>query len=960
MRIFFIFLNNIIIFIKSRDLFSRVRIIFIGLTSIIIFLVIIYISKAFVSFYDYKYHVNFRAEINKKFFLFLLKNEIKKDYVKLISPKLKKNDSKLDSFNITIKPEHIKNLNSNLPNSGRDKYYPAYLRINNQKTQKIKIRYRGDNPFHWFYEKKSLRILLKKNNLYKMERKLNIVNPSFSLSFADVANYQVSRELGLISPNFYPVILFVNGEYMGVYNYLSQTDESLLRKHKKMPGSIYSGEPDRELSYAVINENGKALVKHDGKYIGLFNYNPKELGIKKFKKIPGNFYSNEIDPKKNYEVFDKKTGIWTRPNLWPKMSSRNFEQKNNRDDINFFLNSINKSSKEEFYKFFNRYINKESFYNFTALDRITGAFHHDIIHNHRWYFDPYKGKFEPIQWDLRYWSDHQKLKDVNNYPLLQNVNFNPILAYELDKVTYKLYQENVMERLLDVYKKSLNKVENELKADKFKKHDFNYNFEKQPIAYSSPIAYQDYLNAFEYNKNEIIKRKQIVLKILDSTDIKFELGPISDKKSYLKFFVSSNSPVIVDFTKLDIDIKRYFENKEIELNKKIEILYPGRQIKDRINFFASTWRGDKEIFNEIQVYKYILNSPENEIDLNQINYSNAVTGKKVVPEKIANKLNIKSSSIHPWKIALPETQNIILENIVYVSKDIEYHENETVTIKPGTTFVMDSGVSIIFYGKVNAVGTKNNHIKFLPKDTDKPWGSIILHGKSTNGSKFKFVDFEGGSLTTKNLVNYTAQFNIHDNDNFVVENCTFKNNLIGDDNMHVAYSEGVIMNSFFYNSHADALDIDISKVRIKDNVFNVSGNDGIDLMTSDVNIVNNVISKSGDKGISIGEWSENVIINNNIFHNNNIGIATKDKSKVKLDNSIFINSKKSIIEAYNKNWRYDAGGFVLGDNIYVIGNDKTIFDKKSQITIKAKKTSSIPMDFLWYKNLNYITKELMD
>ena len=75
-----------------------------------------------------------------------------------------------------------------------------------------------------------------------MERTFNLINPVEMSSYRDVLNYSLARQQGLISPDCYPVRVRINGQYMGVYLYISQVDENLLRKYKRMPGSIYYGD----------------------------------------------------------------------------------------------------------------------------------------------------------------------------------------------------------------------------------------------------------------------------------------------------------------------------------------------------------------------------------------------------------------------------------------------------------------------------------------------------------------------------------------------------------------------------------------------------------------------------------------------------------------------------------------------------------------------------------------------
>ena len=97
-----------------------------------------------------------------------------------------------------------------------------------------------------------------------MEKKFNLLNPPSITSFRDIITYSLSKELGLLAPDFYPIRLFINSTYMGLYLYLSQVDESLLRKHKRMPGSIYHGDigsPINQDGYYDLWFNSRHWIK---------------------------------------------------------------------------------------------------------------------------------------------------------------------------------------------------------------------------------------------------------------------------------------------------------------------------------------------------------------------------------------------------------------------------------------------------------------------------------------------------------------------------------------------------------------------------------------------------------------------------------------------------------------------------------------------------------------------------
>lgn len=851
--------------------------------------------EAMLSFNAYKKAVDPKMELTLDRFHFFFKNKIKEQWTKITSPKpLSDKDSPLKTFHITIAQAELNSLNENLPESGKDHYVEGYLKVSDdKKVKKIKLRYRGDQNFHWLNKQKSLRIKLAENDIYNMEKKLNIVNPPHIFSIIDSVNYEFSKELNIISPDYYPVRTFINGQYMGVYMYLSQADESLLRKYKRMPGSIYAGDGAPE---------GKTV------------------------KVNGVWQ------------------LWKEPSYWKKIASRNAEQENNRDDINFFIDKVN-SNGLEFYNFFNRYLDKDKFYNYFALDTVFGSHHHDVHHNHKIYFDPYKGTFEPIEWDLRFWTD-SKNKDTSIYKLINKVKLNPILEYERDKVAYSLMTkggllvDNILEKLK--YYSSLQR--SDLVSDVNRDHAWMHKL--FPTWISTPYSMKELDKSINSFSNILKNRRYFLIEKYNNTSLKYKQEGIK----YI-FKVEGNSPVIIDFSKLSLNVYKdtnfngVHDTYDIKVNKE-EIIYPGRSIRKDI---STNWPDIlKKIESAPLYYTFFIDDAVHK----KISAINAISGEKLKAINENFNLNNKSNSIHPWKIATRKIKEIILSGRVEINETVVYGKNTAITIAQNTVFILEEGVSIFFYGKIEALGKKGKPIKFIAKDPKKPWGTISVQGKATTGSRFEYVEIENGSVDTHNLIHYTSPFNIHNSDWFEVRHCKIGRNFVGDDAMHIAYSKGIVDSTEFTYAKSDALDIDISNVEITNNIFYKSGNDGLDIMTTMMNASNNVFIDTGDKGISVGEWSE-ADITDSFFLRTYIGTEIKDKSKVNANNLIYIDSVKTAINLYNKNKRYDAGGTLNAETIYLTGNTKVIADKFSQKKIKHRIEKTIPSlsAYRWYENL---------
>ena len=864
----------------------RYRLAIAALLLLIILVVLQYPIRAVSTYFIYKTKVNKKLELTSDIFYFLLKNEFQKDKIKFFTPQVQSDSSsKLKTFRFTIDPKDIDSLNINLPESGKDHYVDAYMQVsdNPKKIRKVNLRYRGDNNFHWLYPQKSLRIKLSKKDTYNMEKKFNLINPPYDYTIVDIINYQISSKLGIIAPDYFPARVFINGNYAGVYLYLSQADESLLRKHKLMPGSIYYGDN------APANKDGVS-------------------------------------------------NLWYNPKYWEKKAARNAEQKNNREDINYFINSIQKMNHKEFYGFVNTMMDIDKFYKYFALDVIFGSEHHDYHHNHKIYFDPYKGKYQPIQWDLRFWHPYGT-KDVSVYPLIQKISQNPILEYQRDKVTYELMQQDMFK--LSNIKASLTQIFEEqrldLEADPYKDRAL-YDSKWLKGWFSQPFKIEDMNRTLRDKLYHYSIRQTKLQKIFEHATIYYSLKRKPSTNSYLLEVLSGgNSPVEIELTDKNSSIYR-----DMNFNKKLDssdilttdnlLVYPARvALNKRVEHFTPLLSGKTKVVPTKEYYAFIIKSTKN-LTARDFKFTNKITGRSIKAQRVRSiqAKHIKKTSIHPWSLPQPKNKTEILEGNISVTKTLIFDKYTSVTIKAGTTFMMDANCSLFFYGKVEAIGTKDKPIKFIAKDKKKPWGIVVLQGQDTSNSYFDHCWFENGSVDSRNLIHYTSPFNIHDSKNFTVKNSTIGRNFIGDDAMHIAYSNGVIDNTLFKDARSDGLDIDISDVTIKNCIFQNSGNDGLDIMTTKMKAFNNKFMDTGDKGISVGEWSE-ANISNSIFIRTTIGLEIKDKSKVVASNLKFINSKDKAINLYHKNKKYDEGGFLKAKNLSFIGNSMVKIDKKSKV-----------------------------
>jgi len=858
-------------------------------------IVLSYLGSAWLDLHQYKHHIERMTNrehvgnlITVERFRLALRKRLQTDFSGWINPAPTIHDAaEIKAYYIYADPDDFSQLNSDLPDSGKNYVNGYMLTSEQQKIQKIKLRYRGTIPTHWAFRQKSLRIKMAKGELNQMDTEFNLVNPPHRYFPIDYVSYDISREAGLLAPDSEPVRVFINSEYMGLYSYVSQVNESTLRKNRRMPGSIYYGEPAR-----YMDEHGVNV-------------------------------------------------LWKHAPSWKKQAARNFEERAQRADIDSLIAAVNTADPVEFYRYFNRHTDKSKFYTFFGIDTMVGGIHHDYSHNHRLYFSPYSGRFEPVQWDVRFWLPLHA-KDAVTYPLLTRVMLNPVLEMERDLVGYRLLQEFPAQEVIMRLRHYQEILQDELRLDVHRDDAFFYG----PHFFAMPFTLRQFNDSIREHEEIILERAAVLAAIYQDSDVSYRQYRLDRSTTYLQFQVNGNSPVSFDLTDYFPQSTAAFAvyqdsngNQQLDddepLVSGLQVIQPGRRIvAGNETWGSASTRGRIKLRPSPLNYGYIVKhggAPP----VGVLAAINSITGQAVAIEARAAAATHATDSIHPWQLPGSTPQIVRLHGDVYIDEDRVYESGSDVLIEAGTVFHLAADKSMYFFGRVRALGSVDNPVRFQARDETRPWGSIVIQGEGSADSQFAHVRISNGSTTLFRLVNYPGQLNIHQSDNFRLSHCEIGRNHRGDDNVHIANSSAVIDDCVFYQSASDAVDVDISKVEILNSKFLVSGNDSLDFMTTSFKVANNVFYQAGDKCLSVGEWSEG-LLQDNLLVNCHSGIALKDKSRATAKNTIIVNARSSAISLYRKNYRYDEGGQLQAKQLYLVGNELIEQDESSSYSIDGR------------------------
>jgi len=805
-------------------------------------------------------------------------------YRKLYLQKFKNNfNSKkvgLDQVHIFISEKNNNKLLYDLPSS-TDRYVNAEIKGKKNKIEKVKLKYKGANPYNWLFDQKEIRI--------KYSKKKTIINRRYydyrisqTPVLSDYLFFKLANKIIKPAYDIKLVELFINNKSKGIHIERGVLREDFLRRNKLMPVNIYRGEQLR--------------------------YDDKNLGL--------------------------EVNLFDNIGLWRKTSYLNYIDKNDYSDLNLFLDKINKSStSSNALKSLMDYENLDILSTFGAFEIITQTRSIDNYHNHRFILDPWSGSNYIFVHDGSYNIHNDKIElDHVSDDLSEILTLSSEYLLSKYKKTYQLLNNdkviesviNEINSLRDGYlisiKRDIGKIQREYVFPGGEKETLEF---PDKLIASLKLRKKKLNNIFNTKPNTTWENtnKGFSIKINDHMPVsninpKFE----GTKPKYIVLDINYNN--LID----DNDVYFYpNENNDFLININL--------LSNRIVTHHSEIKR-----NKIPISKSINNTKFNFILESQHKFDKILAQNFFSKKKYEIKKEV-NTSYKATKFNLPiktstKNKEIILEGNIEIYKNEIY--NDVVTIKEGTVFSLCGECSLMFKNKVKAEGKKENPIIFQGINGEK-WGAIGIVGKKTENSELSNLIIKNGSGGLVDNIYLYASLSLNNTKNIKITNLIMEKNFTYDDMMHIVYSKNIeINNSEFFDSYLDTIDVDISEnINFKNIQIKNSGNDGIDFMESKSKLQNINIINSKDKGLSVGENS-NIELNESKIIGNNYGIVSKDDSLAVLKNTQITNNIIQLA-VYKKNWRYGKSGNIELHNIKLNeGNNTFQSDKDGSIIFKTK------------------------
>ena len=267
--------------------------------------------------------------------------------------------SKLPLRSLSVTPESVSFLNSNLPSDPIGGYLESENRkwvngvfLSDTYVGEVDVKYRGTNANHWNSFQKSFRVKFSGQNLFDGIKSLDFIIPYDRGYFVDPLNLYRARKLGIESLQIGFSRLKLNGVDQGVYLTVERWSNRLLQKRRG---------PD---NLAIFDTN-------DGIISGTLEENPD-----------GSSFT--VKQREGSSIFTRHTGSEV-------------------DDyaLEVLFRVLEDTDDETFQRVIPNIINLEKFYAFDIVSILSGSKHFDSNFGNTFLiFNPATGKFEISPWDL--------------------------------------------------------------------------------------------------------------------------------------------------------------------------------------------------------------------------------------------------------------------------------------------------------------------------------------------------------------------------------------------------------------------------------------------------------------------------------------------------------------------------------------------------------------------------------
>ncbi len=752
---------------------------------------------------------------------------------------------------------------------------------------KTKLRLKGDWLDHLYGDKWSFRLKLRKENTWKRLKVFSNQNPVARHGVDEWYFHKVLLHENILTTRYGFVPVYLNNKNLGLYGWEEHFTKQLIESQDKREGPIIR-----------FFEN-VYWDKIRAKKAGLENV---ELPF---------FQAAIIKPFRQSKIIE---------------DTAMFNQFRIAQNLLLQYKQRTKPASEIF--------NVDALARFYALCDVYQAYHSLVWHNQRFYYNPVLCKLEPIGFDSYTetgffdWINRTIYGDIR-YDAVHTLGDEYLMMRELfnDFRFLNKYVEYLEEYSSAAFIDSMvQRYEQEAMYDdsliRMEFPDLKFSTERLS---ENAINIRNELSDFKRKVNDR-ERKNLKWKNESKTGREYTKG--------LAGYYAGNLVVAYKQQKQGdsvlIRVVNYFPDPVLLLgtgknNRKIrQFLHP----EPRMEGYDGT-AGDSYEFrvaDNYANYLFFLAGMNDETVTAEILPWPEPDGQETPLQELLSKINL---AVNPAIDHITDKNIYLKKGQITINSPFIIPEGYTVHFNAGTTIDLTDSAMFISYSPVIMQGSKEKPVVITSSDFTGNGFTVLQADKWSKLENVVFqnlntLDYKGWTLT--GAVTFYES-------NVDMTNVRFYRNQC-EDALNTIRSDFSVDNCSFEYTYSDAFDSDFCTGKLTNTTFTNIGNDAIDFSGSKINIGYCSMKDVNDKGVSGGEDSHLTVDHVEIVRAN-IGIASKDLSGVRVDNSQIKDCNYGLVLLQKKP---EYGPATMTLNKTQITNPKTrmLIETGSSVTFNGK------------------------
>ncbi|MBI3180468.1 MAG: CotH kinase family protein [Deltaproteobacteria bacterium] len=777
--------------------------------------------------------------------------------------------SRLPTYALSLTRENLDALNAQLYRDGERSYVKGYVQKEGN-IHEMEVRYRGGQPWHWQGAQKSMKLRVDKGDLIDGTRVFNLLNDPTPFGMEDQIILDLARELGLLTPEYHPAWVRLNNSDMGVFRYAAQPTEGLLRRGHRMPGAMYSGDT---------------------------------------------------------EVMDAKLGVgalfFSREG-WQQVASRSPDAPEDFRALEDLLRAVQSASFADFATYANATLDVPRYATFDALDVVFGGSDHDYFSNHKLYFDPYRGKFEPVAWSFRGFQ-YEPAFNLVDHPLLVRLKMTPGYLSVRNRAVYSLLVgkasvPEVRGRADRMFEAMAPDLAADPYWDSYKLLPRVTRFHRFMVR---PMNTGKWLLTSRAELHGYSRRTRFLLDALEQPGLSATAWRSAAGATRVDVRVQGEVAHRLREVEVSGECRGAFawradrnRNGRIDAGDPVlataplgstgaldtyNLLIAGARLTEHPN--PQPKRGNLRVASEPRTYSYLLTTPcpwsalalvlENEVTLSSSRIGVSVEAGEPPPAEALPPAtstlawSVGQRSPHPWDYAAEPAPEVVRlgPGVIRFTGGREFGAHQSVVIAQGTRLELGARASLVFRGRLAAEGTTAKPIVITAAGAES-FGGVALQGPATAGSRLKNVRISHGSRPAGEAVDYPGLLNVHDTSDITLEGVHLSNSGGYDDALHVAYVQNLRLYEMdVVEAAIDGVDLEMTSADIRGLRVRGAGDDCLDIMTSTLRISDSVLTGCANNAVSAGEESE-VTAHGLLITHSKLGVLAKNASHARISRSL--------------------------------------------------------------------------